>query len=77
MTCTIVAEFAGVQLPPCGRPAERVLTGRCAYGHTRTRPVCAGHAEFFAEEPSAVVCEQCSDEGREDMVMDIEWEDAG
>lgn len=76
MICTVVAEFAGVPLPPCGRPAERVLSGRCAFGHTRTRPVCASHADFFALHPSDVVCGQCSVGGREDMVMDIKWEDA-
>ncbi|GGM27999.1 hypothetical protein GCM10011608_11070 [Micromonospora sonchi] len=63
--CTIVTEFLGINLGPCGREATHTTTGRCGHGHTRTRPICVLHTESFQANPPAIMCEQCDGEGRE------------
>ncbi|WP_341719826.1 hypothetical protein QQG74_09065 [Micromonospora sp. FIMYZ51] len=70
--CTIVTEFLGIMLDPCGREATHTSTGRCEHGHTRTRHICTIHADGFRNVPAAIVCEQCSGEGRDtQMVVQI------
>ncbi len=64
-TCTIVTEFLGIMLDPCGQDATHTSTGRCERGHTRTRSICTTHAKGFAAMPSAVVCAQCAEEGHD------------
>jgi hypothetical protein len=67
-TCDIVTEFAGVSLPPCGRPVVHALTGSCEHGHTRSRPVCDAHSAAFAANPTAVYCEECDRAGVEALM---------
>lgn len=62
-TCTIVTEFFGIMLDPCGLDATHTSTGNCDNGHTRTRHICTSHAEAFAALPDRVVCEQCAQAG--------------
>lgn len=68
-TCTIVTEFLGIMLDPCGQDATHTSTGRCERGHTRTRSICTTHAEGFIAMPSAVVCAQCAEEGHDVQVV--------
>lgn len=63
--CTIVGEFLGIKLDPCGKDATHTSTGSCERGHTRTRRICTDHAKAFAVMPTAVVCAQCVEEGHE------------
>ena len=72
-TCTIVTEFLGIMLDPCGLDATHTSTGRCENGHVRTRPICSNHARSFAAIPDAVVCAQCAQAGTEaQAVLTIE-----
>lgn len=63
-TCTIVTEFLGIMLDPCGLDATHASAGRCERGHTRERLICSNHARSFAAMPNAVVCAQCDSEGK-------------
>lgn len=67
--CTIVTEFLGIKLDPCGDPAAHVFAGGCERGHTRTRPICSMHAKAFNAVPAYVVCEQCSQEGHDTQMV--------
>ncbi|MFI2663383.1 hypothetical protein [Micromonospora carbonacea] len=76
-TCTIVTEFLGINLGPCGRDATHTSTGHCENGHTRTRAICTLHAAGFQSNPTAIVCEWCVGEGRDtQMVVQIAEVDA-
>lgn len=72
-TCTIVTEFLGIKLDPCGLDATHISTGHCQRGHSRTRNICANHARSFAALPAAVACAQCAEECHDtQMVLTIE-----
>lgn len=62
-TCTIVADFLGILLDPCGLDATHTAAGHCEHGHTRTRSICTNHAQAFEALPDAVACEQCAQAG--------------
>ncbi|TBL44265.1 hypothetical protein EYA84_02145 [Verrucosispora sp. SN26_14.1] len=68
-TCAIVTEFLGITLDPCGLDATHASVGRCERGHTRERLICSNHASAFAAVPTAVVCQQCDDEGHETQMV--------
>ncbi|MEU4399761.1 hypothetical protein [Micromonospora orduensis] len=75
-TCTIVTEFLGIELDPCGLDATHTSTGQCERGHTRTRHICTNHARAFTAVPESVVCAQCAEEGHDtQMVVTTEGTD--
>ena len=69
MTCGVTGFFFDIELAPCPEAPTEALRFRCARGHMRDRPTCAGHAAVLMAggDLGSPLCRQCFDAGYGDV----------